>query len=89
MPHAWLLLVLQSYVSGSGDHCPSLPQVDTTLSPVRVQVKFSVEPSTDTLGTLLMVTPLAGVGDGHIAIEQFNNYGKINSMDHCSYKTTH
>ena len=67
----WLLLALQSNV---GDHCPSLPQVDTTLSPVRVQVKFSVEPSTDTLGTLLMATPLAGVGDGHTATEQFNNY---------------
>ena len=62
------ILLLQLYVSGSGDHCPSLPQVDATLSPVRVQVKFSVEPSTDTLGTLLMVTPLAGMGEeGQVA----------------------
>ena len=37
---------------------------------MRVQLKFSFEPSTDTLGTLLMVTPLAGVGEeGQVAGE--------------------
>ena len=57
--------LLQSKVSGSGDH-PLLPQVEvlTSLSPL--QVKVSMDPPIVTGGVLVISIPTAVDGVGHI-----------------------
>ncbi len=57
--------MLQSKVSGSGDH-PLLPQVEvlTSLSPL--QVKVSMDPPIVTGGVLVISIPAAVDGVGHI-----------------------